>query len=247
MKTIMIAAIKGGAGKTTTAAALAYAAAKEGCRVLAIDMDPQANLSANLRADQAKPGVLDVLRGKRSAAAAIQHTAGGVDVLAAHKDLAAIETAQGSALVLQKVLKPIQSLYDYCIIDTPPQWGTLVYMALNASDSLIIPTETDLNSTQGVAYIIEATAVAAKQQRRQVTIAGVITTRYDKRSAVNRQIRDMMQSACEKSGVPYLGEIRQGIAAREAAVLRQSIYEYAPRSNPAKDYMELWQKVREEV
>lgn len=247
MYTIMTAAIKGGAGKTTTAAAMAYAAVKEGRKVLAVDMDPQANLSVNLGADPTRPGVLDVLRGKKTTAAAIQHTAGGVDVLTAHRDIAAIETTPGSALALQRELRPVKGNYDYCIIDTPPQWGLPVYMALYAADGLLIPTETDLNSLQGVCEMAEMATRAAAQSRHTLRILGVVVTRYDKRTAVNRQIRDAIEASCTGAGIPYLGEIRQGIAAREAATLRQSLYRYAPRSNPAIDYMALWQQVRTEA
>ncbi len=245
MKTIMIAAIKGGAGKTTTAAAMAHAAVKDGCRALAVDLDPQANLSVNLGADPTQPGVLEALRGNQTVAAVIQHTAGGVDVLTASRDLAALEVTQGSAAALQKALRPIQGAYDYCIIDTPPQWGATVYAALCAADYLLIPTETDLNSAQGVRDIAELATQTASQRGRNLTIAGVIVTRYDGRSAVNRQIRDTIETSCQGSGLPYLGEIRQGIAAREAAVLHESLFKYAPRSKPAADYLALWQKIRQ--
>lgn len=246
MKTIMIAAIKGGAGKTTTAAALAQAAKADGLRVLAIDTDPQANLTTNLGADQTRPGLLDVLRGNATAASVIQQTEQGIDVISAHSDLATLTAQQGTGLVLDKALHPIRGNYHYCFIDTPPQWGLALYSALYAADYLLIPTETDTNSMQGVTDIATLAKRAAQQSKHNLQIMGVVVTRYDGRSTLNRQLRDSLATSCAGAGIPYRGEIRQGIAAREAAVLRRSLFEYAPKSKPAADYLALWQQIRQQ-
>lgn len=245
MKTIMIAAIKGGAGKTTTAAALAQAAKADGLRVLAIDTDPQANLTTNLGADQTRPGLLDVLRGKATAASVIQQTPQGIDVICAHRDLATLTTQQGTGLALDNALHPIRGNYNFCFIDTPPQWGTSLYTALYAADYLLIPTETDTNSIQGVTDVATLARRAAQQSKHDLQIMGVIVTRYNGRSTLNKQLRDALATSCNAAGIPYLGEIRQGIAAREAAVLKHSLFEYAPKSKPAADYLALWQQVKQ--
>ena len=124
MKIITIASQKGVTGKTTTAAALAQAAAAAGKRPLAIDLDPQGNFTASLGADPAAPGSYELLSGANPAQS-IQETEQGVFVIAASPDLATIRTKAGSARRLQQALEPLKKSFDLCLIDTPPQMGDL--------------------------------------------------------------------------------------------------------------------------
>lgn len=243
MKIITTAVIKGGTGKTTTAAALAQAAAQEGKRVLVIDLDPQANLSFFIGADQNAPGSYQLLHGA-DATQLIQETDQGIQAIAASPDLATEKTTPGSAKRLQEAIEPLKKRFDICFIDTPPQMGELTFNALQASTGLIIPLETDNSSLQGLYQI---TDIAHQMQRSNpaLSIIGVILTRYDARPKLNRYLQEVIAERGQEIGAPFLMGIRAGIAIREAQAMQQSLYKYAPRSKPAQDYKKLYEMIRE--
>lgn len=234
---LTIANQKGGTAKSTTAAALAQAAAHKGRRVLAIDLDPQGNLSFFLAADVARAGAFEVLDGQ-PAADAIQATAGGLDVIPASWNLQTITSSRGSARRLKAALKPVAGRYDLIIIDTPPTAGELQYNALMAADSLIIPLQADIVGLQGL-YQMTDTARQIQQSNPDLTITGYILTRSGGRSTLARQLADTIQAQAQEMGIPFLKAIREAVAIREAQTLQRSLYEYAPRSKPAADYLEL--------
>ena len=238
MMTLAIANQKGGSGKSTTAAALAQAAAHSGRRVLAVDIDPQGNLSYFLAADVTRPGALEVLEGT-PAADAIQATAGGLDVIPASWNLQTISSGKGSARRLKAALEPIAGNYDLIIIDTPPTAGELQYNALMAADSLIIPLQADIVGLQGL-YQMADTARQIQQSNHALTIKGYVLTRSGGRSTLARQMAETIEARAQEMGVPFLAGIREAVAIREAQALQRSLYEYAPRSKPAADYMELF-------
>ena len=149
MQIITIANQKGGTAKSTTAAALAQAAAHRGRRTLAIDLDPQGNLSFFLAADVTRAGAFEVLEGQ-PAAEAIQPAAGGADVIPASWNLQTISSSRGSARRLRAALEPIRAGYDLIIIDTPPTAGELQYNALMAATDLLIPLQADIVGLQGL-------------------------------------------------------------------------------------------------
>ena len=243
MQIIAAAVIKGGTGKTTTAAALAQAAAADGKRVLAIDLDSQANLTFDLAADQNLPGSYQLLHGA-DPEQLIQRTEQGIDVIAASPDLATEKTTAGSAKRLQTAIAPIKGNYDFIFIDTPPTMGELTFNALQAATGLIIPLETDTNSIQGLYQI---TDIAHQMQRSNpaLTIKGTVLTRYDARAKINRYLQGVIEERGAEIGAPYLMGIRPGIAIKEAQALQQSLYDYAPKSNPAQDYKTLYEKIKE--
>lgn len=236
-----IATQKGGTGKTTTAAALAQAATYKGKRVLAVDLDPQANLTYCLGADAKQPGSFYLLHGT-PAAEVIQHTAQGIDVIAASDDLQTEKSAAGSARRLKAALDPVSDQYDLCMIDTPATAGELQYNALQAAHGLIVPMLTDgynLQSLNQLAF----TFSQFQETNPALHIAGLMVTQYDKRPLINRQIKELIENTAGDLGLPFLGAVRRGIAMREAAALQESIFKYAPKSNPAQDYMDIYEKL----
>lgn len=241
MQIITAAVIKGGTGKTTTCAALAQAAAADKKRVLAIDLDPQANLTAFLAADQNQPGSYQLLHGA-PAADLIQHTRQGLDVIAASPDLATERTGPASAKRLQAAIEPIRAGYDLIVIDTPPQMGELTFNALQAATGLIIPLETDNSSLQGLFQICDI-AAQLQHSNPDLSIIGTILTRYDQRPNINKYLRSAIAERGEELGAPLIATIRPGIAIREAQALAESLYSYAPKSKPAADYMDLYKRI----
>lgn len=243
MQIITTAIIKGGTGKTTTAAALSQAAAAAGKKVLCIDLDPQANFTFFIGANQNQRGSYQLLDGENPADL-IQHTEQGIDVIAASPDLAAVKTATGSANRLHDALEPLKKRYPYIFIDTPPQMGELTFNALQASTGLLIPLETDNSSLQGL-YQITDIASQIKQSNRRLKILGVILTRYDSRPNLNRYIKDVITEKGKETGAPFLMAIRAGVAIREAQAMQQSLFDYAPESKPAQDYKKLFEIIDE--
>lgn len=242
MQIITTAVAKGGTGKTSTGAALAQAAAADGQRVLCVDLDPQANFSYILAADPNAPGSYQMLHGA-PAAELIQTTPQGLDVIPASPDLATEQTKPNSARRLADALEPVKNEYDFIFIDTAPTFGELTFNALRASTGLIIPLETDTNSLQGLYNVVD---IARQMQGHNdaLQILGTVLTRYDKRSNLNKHLKAVIEENGREAGAPLLGTIRAGVAIREAQALQRNLYEYAPKSNPARDYMDLYNAIK---
>ena len=174
----------------------------------------------------------------------IQETAQGIDVIAASRNLATVKTETGSAKRLQKGIQPIKSIYDLIVIDTPPTAGELLYNALQASTGLVIPLQADIFGLHGL-YQIADTAKQFTKSNPELTVKGIVLTRYDGRSTLAKTMRDKIIAKAAELGIPFLKEIREGIAIREAICFQQSIYEYAPKAKPAQDYKELFTMIME--
>ncbi|MBO4693680.1 MAG: ParA family protein [Clostridia bacterium] len=242
MQIVTVAIQKGGTGKTTTAATLAQAAAYKNKKVLAIDLDPQGNLSFCLGATgQARFTSYDLITA--SAAPRILKTPCGADLIPSAWELSNLKSEKGSARRLQTAIKNYFSKgYDFIIIDTPPTAGELQYNALQASTDLIIPLAADIYNLQSL-YQITAAARQIQQSNKSLRIAGIVITKADTRSTIARQMREQIIETAANDNIPCLGIIRTGIAIQEAAALQKSIYEYAPNSNPAQDYLSLLDQI----
>ena len=241
---ITVAVIKGGTGKTTTCAALAQAAAAENKKVLAIDLDPQANLTTCLGADRAYLGawyLFDRLP-ENVIDEVIQPTAQNIDVIAGSPILADVMTAKNSIYRLEAAISPVLKRYDLIIIDTPPFLCELTYNALQASNNLLIVCDTDLGSLNGMYYLLDI-AKEVKRTNKKLKVLGSVITRYNSRPKINKYIHDVIAEQGAARKCPLIAEIRQGIAIQEAQAYRKSIFEYAPKSNPALDYMKLYKTI----
>lgn len=241
MEIFAIVIQKGGTGKTTTAVTLAQAAAFRGKRALLIDLDPQGNATFAAGADARGRGSYELLEGT-PAADVTQTVSIGLDVIPASRSLATVTTGRGSARRLQRALKPLQGNYDVIIIDTPPTAGELQYNALQAATGAIFPLQADVYNVQSL-YQITDTARQIQESNPDLQITGFVLTQYDQRSIITRQMRQVITEKAEAMGVPFLGTIRAAVAIKEAAALQRSLYDYAPRSNPAEDYLALFDRI----
>ena len=244
MQVLTFAIQKGGGGKTSSCLAIAQAAAKDGRKVLVIDLDPQGNATFTLQADPNRGGSYDLLANGTPARRIIQQTAGNIDVIPASWGLSTITSSTGSAKRLQTALKPIRGKYDLIIIDTPPQSAELQYNALQAATGLIIPLQADVYGLQGLFQIAE-TAEAFKKSNPELQIKGFILTRHNGRSTLAKQMQERITERAAALNIPFLGTIRAGVAIQEAQLTRQNLFDYAPNSNPAKDYLALYNKIME--
>ncbi len=237
-KTIAVVNRKGGVGKTATAQALGAGLKNKGYSVLYIDLDSQGNLTYTLGA-QAIQSSLDFLTGKAAAAQIIQKT-GQADVIPASPDLAnadTIITGTGKEYRLQEALEPIKDNYDFVILDTPAQLGTLTINALTAADSAIIPVQAEIYSLHGIGLLNDAISAVRKYCNRDLVIAGILITRYNGRAVISKDMRENLEEIAQLLDTQLFSTpIRECISIKEAQARQQDIYSYAPRSNAAKDY-----------
>ena len=233
---------KGGAGKTTTALALAAGLSMKGHSVLSIDLDAQCNLSYTVKANSDGTTVLEVLTGEIESSAAIQHTESG-DVIPASKALAGADAFikdTGKEYRLREALEPIKDQYEYVIIDTPPALGILTINALTACDSMIIPAQADIYSLQGIEQLTETMKPVKKYCNPALAIEGILLTRYNPRSVLSREIAELAGQLAEKLGTKlFQTAIREAVVIKEAQISQQSLYRYAPKSKVAEDYSRL--------
>lgn len=227
---------KGGTGKTTTAVTLWAGFNARGMKALAIDLDPQRNLTYIAGASAAGLTVLDVIKGTAAAADTIQHTAQG-DIIAASEWLAGADMVIRSVDKLRETLEPIRGEYEYIIIDTAPALGVLTVNALTACNSVIIPAQADILSIQGVSALYDVIKDVQNHSNPRLTIAGILLTRQNPRATITKQLTESLNAAAGKMGTRlFNANIRECITTKEAQALQQSVFEYAPRSNVTADY-----------
>lgn len=244
MRALAICNQKGGTGKTCTCTALAQAAALNGRKTLAIDLDPQANFSFNLKAATGPnmPGSYELLSGQATAKQCIQSLGSNLDAIPASWTLQTITAEPGAARRLQDALEGISSRYDCIVIDTPPTPGILQLNALQAATDLVVPMQSDIYNLQSLAQIV-TTAQQIKKTNKKLKLTGIVLTQYNPRSILARQMEKTIEKAAEQYHTVILGRIRSAVAVREAATMQKSIFEYCPRSKPTKDYLELYKTI----
>ena len=238
-KIIAVVNHKGGVAKSTTAAALLAGLSEKGCRVLAVDLDPQCNFSLITGADTKGGTILGALAEEIKAADAVQRTAQG-DVIAGHKGLAgadAIMTETGKEYKLREALEPIAPSYDYIIIDTPPALGVMTVNALTAADEIVIPAQADILSVQGIDALTETIKTVRKYCNPKLKVKGILLTRYNPRSVLTGEVTKLMQTLADRIGVKlFKATIREAIAIKEAQIKQESLFTYAPKAKVTADY-----------
>ncbi|MCQ2595899.1 MAG: AAA family ATPase [Treponemataceae bacterium] len=240
METIVITNQKGGDGKSTTAQALAQGLTLRGFKTLLIDLDGQANTTDSLCAVNTGYTTFDILTKSCTAEQAIQHTP-TADIIAASPNLSSVDlllsNKTGKEYRLKETLQGIKAQYDYIIIDTPPTLNTATINALTAADSVIIPCQADIYSIKGLALLFETIQTVKQYCNPALTIKGILLVRYNGRAILSQSIAELLKNtAAEMQTKLFNARIRESIAVRESKAQNKSIFEYAPKSNPAKDY-----------
>jgi len=238
-KTLAIINQKGGVGKSTTALMLAAGLSLKGYSVLSIDLDAQSNLTYTAGAKTDGATALGVLTGEIKAGDAVQHTESG-DIIPASKALAGADafiTDTGKEYRLKEALEPLAGEYDYIIIDTPPALGILTINALTACNSVIIPAQADIYSLQGIEQLAETMKPVKKYCNADLTIEGILLTRYSSRSVLSREVAELAEQLAAKLGTKlFKSTIREAIAVKESQISQRNLYSYAPKAKVTEDY-----------
>ena len=233
---------KGGVGKSTTSQSLAAGLSLKGFKVLLIDMDSQGNLSFSTGANKAAVSILEVLKQEAPAADAIQKV-GNLDIIPASISLAGADmqlTEMGKEYRLRETLEPIKKNYDYIIIDTPPALGILTINALTAADDIIIPAQADIYSIDAIGQLYNTVKAVQQYTNKNLSIKGVLLTRYSDRTILSRDLSDMIQQTAEQLHTKlFKATIREAIGIKEAQAQKQDIFAYSSNSKVAADYMQL--------
>ena len=245
-KIIAVLNHKGGVGKTTTTINLAAALQQKKKRVLAIDMDGQANLTESFGLSiEEEQTVYGAMKGKYPLP--LVETAGGVTVVPACLDLSAAEAElinePGRELILNGLIGKLleNRKFDYILIDCPPSLGLLTLNALTAADYLIIPVQAQFLAMRGMAKIMNVIATVQERLNPKLAIGGIVITQFDKRKTLNKSVAELVKdSFCEKV---FKTVIRDNVSLAEAPIKGKNIFEYSRNSNGAKDYMALAQEV----
>lgn len=247
METIAICMQKGGVGKTLTAHQIGAGLILKGYRVLFVDLDPQQNLSYSMGANMKGATIaslfeqaIDPDENSFGTLEAIQHTKQG-DLLAGSPSIAGADTIladeERREYILKDILRPARKNYDYCIIDTPPTLGTLTVNALTAADIVIAPAQAEVFSLMSIGQLYNTITTVRKHSNKALSFKGILLTRYNNRTVLSRDMADKITAAARQCGTRVFNtRIRECTALKEAALVQQNIFQYAPRSNAAADY-----------
>lgn len=261
--TITVAVEKGGVGKTTTCVNLAAVMAAAGKKVLAVDMDTQANctyfLTGNKKRSEAykNQGVAEMLRayGLVEPKTFIHPTQiEGVDIIPSNAasvtlpdtlNTLAQNYADSKNRFLAYCLEKVSDGYDYVLIDTPPNLEVMTASALLAADYVLMPFNTEEQALDGLQNTDELRRRLEQQEEAEISLLGILLTMTERTAYTNY----MRQQVAESDYGKYLlkTEIRKGTAVKESATIGQPAVVCAAASNPAKDYVALYQELKERM
>lgn len=231
MRAIAVVNQKGGCGKTTTAINLAACLAKKGNKVLAIDMDPQGNLTSgfNIDRNRLEGNLYDVLTTKNpiTLRSIIREVEENLDVAPCNLLLSALEQelagVDGREDRLAKALEPIQDNYDFLIFDSSPYLGLLCFNVLLASTEAIIPVDPNFNSLHGMGKLFEMLNLLRDKKNHRVDYK-VLCTMYDSRTKIAQAILSEVRSRFDKNSFKTV--IRNTIKIKEASGLGVPITDF---------------------
>ena len=260
MRSIAVINQKGGVGKTTSSVNLAAALAESGRRVCLLDLDPQAHASLHLgiAAHGDSPSMYEVLCGDAALEQARQTVENhpNISVVPSNLDLAAAELELagevGREMILRDRLAEDHESFDYLILDCPPSLGVLTLNALVAVHEVFLPLQPHFLALHGLSKLLRTVEVVSRRLNSRLRLTGVMLCMYESNTRlaaeVSTDVNEFFQVG--KSSRDFFRRakffetrIRRNIRLAEAPSFGQSIFQYAPESNGAADYLALAQEV----
>ena len=257
-KTAKITAIcnqKGGVGKTVTAVNLGIGLAREGKKVLLVDMDAQGSLTASLgyqRPDQMENTLATIL-GRIildepvSPGEGILHQAEAVDLLPANIELSGLEVTLVNTMsretILRDYLNSVRDQYDVILLDCCPSLGMLTINALAAADQVLIPMQAHYLSIKGLEQLIRTISNVKRKINPGLEIAGILITMADLRTTYSREIIELLRNSYGDKLRIFNSIIPQSIRAAETSAEGRSIYLHDPAGKVSAAYASLTREV----
>ncbi|GEK29605.1 ParA family protein [Furfurilactobacillus siliginis] len=247
---IALANQKGGVGKTTTSVNLGACLANEGQRVLLVDTDAQGNATSGIGIQKAtiQKDIYDVLVNETPMSEVILATNHpGLDIVPATIQLSGAEIELTNLMAretrLKDALQEVHDDYDFILIDCPPSLGLLTINAFTASDSILIPVQSEYYALEGLSQLLNTIKLVQKHFNRSLRIEGVLLTMFDARTNLGAQVNAEVQK--------YFGDrvyktiIPRNVRLSEAPSHGLAIIDYDPKSRGAEVYSELAEEVLE--
>ena len=247
-KVIAVCNQKGGVGKTVTTVNLGIGLARQGKRVLLVDVDPQGSLTASLgfhqpdRIEKTLSTVLGriVQQQPFDPAGYILHQEEGVDLIPANIDLAMVEMnlvgIMGRETVLRELLEPLRSRYDYILLDCCPSLGTLTANALTAADEVIIPMLAHYLSIKGLEQLLSTIGLVRRKFNPRLQVSGILITMANMRTAYSRDIVALLRESYGDKLRIFDTIIPESIRAAETSAEGKSIYSHDPTGKVSAAY-----------
>ncbi|EET58890.1 CobQ/CobB/MinD/ParA nucleotide binding domain protein [Marvinbryantia formatexigens DSM 14469] len=247
-RVIVVANQKGGVGKTTTAINLSACLAEAGKKVLAIDMDPQGNMTSGLGVDkdEIEKTTYELLLGETEVKECLQKSVvEGLDLLASNIDLAAAEIEligeEEKEFILQKALEPVRNQYDFVIIDCPPSLNILTINSMCAADTVLVPIQCEYYALEGLSQLIHTINLVQERLNPNLEMEGVVFTMYDARTNLSLQVVENVKSNLQQT--IYKTIIPRNVRLAEAPSHGMPITLYDTKSAGAESYRLLAEEV----
>lgn len=240
---------KGGVGKTTSAINISAALALKGKNTLLVDVDPQAHSSLSVVRDpqSQENSIYDVLvgDGKQITDVIMQSTIPGLKVVMSKIAMAKLETTLIGEIDghyrLKDSLSSIKKMYDFIIIDTPPNLGLITINSLVASDQILIPIQSSFLCLEGTDDLLETIDKVKKIANQNLQIIGIMITMHDKRTNISKDVVERIKKVFGKKVFKTI--ISKSVKLEESPAYKESIFTFAPHSVGAIQY----QKLAEEI
>lgn len=246
---IAVANQKGGVGKTTTVINLGASLAVNDRDVLIVDLDPQANATSGLGAEQVGlEGMYALMEGRKPLSETIVGTdVEGLDLVPGSTDMAGLEIELASQekreFFLDRALKGQVEKYSYVLIDCPPSLGLLTVNGLVAADSVLLPVQSEYYALEGLSHLLQTISRVRSAWNRRLLLFGVVMTMYDSRLKLSREVFD--EASAHLGKALFHTTIPRNVKLSEAPSFGKPVILYDPFSKGAGSYLSLAKEVME--
>ena len=247
-KIYMIGAMKGGVGKSVSVFNLAYSLQKRGKRVLAVDFDPQANLTTCFGAEDVDVAIGDLMMAVIEDEELPEREEyiwerNGVDFIPSSIQLSAVEAKlrleMGTEKMLATILEPLKGDYDYILIDTSPSLGALNINAMVADDEVIVTVNPQLLAMMGLQDFLKSVKKIKSRLNEKLNVAGILLTMCDARTILCKTITEQVAETFQGQIRIFESKIPNTVKVGESVYYSEPLIEYAPDSNACRAYNKL--------